>query len=141
MVYLEILGYLLTGAAAAAVIKLIDNVVQWRLNRKAQKEDRAEAKKEKAAEKAEEKQELVCQANQLRIDELEDTVNAIATGQRFILLDRIRYLGLSYISKGEISFDERRLLHQMHGVYHHELKGNGDLDELMSEVDELPLKQ
>lgn len=119
----------MTGAAAAAVIKLIDNVIQWHLNRKAKKEDRAE-----------EKQENVCQANQLRIDTLDKSVQAIAKGQRYILLDRIRYLGLAYISKGEISFDDRRLLHQMHETYHTDLNGNGDLDELMDDVDELPLK-
>lgn len=127
---MEWLGYLLTGAASAALIKLLDNVIQWKLARKAKKED-----------KAEEQQENVCKANQLKIDKLEEAVQATITGQRYILLDRIRYLGLAYLRKGEISFDERRLLHQMHSVYHNSLNGNGDLDELMEEVDELPLKQ
>lgn len=127
---MEWLGYLLTGAASAALIKLLDNIIQWKLARKAKKED-----------KAEERQENVCKANQLKIDKLEDAVQATITGQRYILLDRIRYLGLAYLQRGEASFDERRLLHQMHDVYHNSLNGNGDLDELMSEVDELPLKQ
>ena len=127
---MEWLGYLLTGAASAAFIKLVDNVIQWKLARKVKKED-----------KAEERQENVCRTNQLKIDKLEETVQATITGQRYILLDRLRYIGLAYLQKGEISFDERRLLHQMHSVYHDTLHGNGDLDELMSEVDELPLKQ
>ncbi len=127
---MEWLGYLLTGAASAAFIKLVDNVIQWKLARKAKKED-----------KEEEKQENICKANQLKIDKLEEAVQATITGQRYILLDRIRYLGLAYLQRGEVSFDERRLLHQMHDVYHNSLNGNGDLDELMSEVDELPLKQ
>ena len=127
---MEWLGYLLTGAASAALIKLLDNIIQWKLARKAKKED-----------KAEERQENVCKANQLKIDKLEDAVQATITGQRYILLDRIRYLGLACLQRGEVSFDERRLLHQMHDVYHNSLNGNGDLDELMSEVDELPLKQ
>lgn len=127
---MEWLGYLLTGAASAAVIKLVDNIIQWKLARKAKQED-----------KEEEMQKNVCKANQLKIDKLEESVQATITGQRFILLDRLRYLGLAYLQRGEISFDERRLLHQMHDVYHDTLHGNGDLDELMSEVDELPLKQ
>jgi hypothetical protein len=32
------------------------------------------------------------------------------------------------------------MLHKMHNVYHDGLGGNGDLDSLMSNVDELPLK-
>lgn len=125
---MEIIGYLLTGAASAAIIKLIDNCIQWHLNRKAKKEDKAEADAE-SQEKAEEE----------RLDKIEQNIASVMEGQRYILLDRIRFLGLAYLQRGGISFDERRHLHQMHSVYHNKLNGNGDLDELMSEVDELPL--
>lgn len=127
---IEWLGYLLTGAASAAFIKLVDNVIQWKLARKAKKEDKAEEQAE-SNEKAEWE----------RIKSIEADLKSVIEGQRYILLDRIRYLGLAYLKNGEISFDDRRLLHQMHSVYHDALHGNGDLDELMSEVDELPLKQ
>lgn len=129
---MELLGYLLTGATAAAVIKLLDNLIIWHLNRKAKKSDEAEAE-----EKAEERK--------AEIDEKEwkkhtdETIEALAIGVRVILMDRIRYLGQEYIKDGEVDFDDRRLLNQMHSVYHNTLGGNGDLDILMKEVDELPL--
>lgn len=58
----------------------------------------------------------------------------------YVILDRIRYLGQVYIKDGAIDFDDRRLLHEMHDVYHNGLGGNGDLDALMDEVNHLPLK-
>lgn len=119
-----------TGVTGAAVIKLIDNVVQWCLQRKAAKEDRtldddrAEIKKIKQWEK-----------------DMEDKVNALINADRYIMFDRIRYLGQKYVAEKEVDFDDRRILNQMHDVYHNELGGNGDLDELMKAVNALPLKQ
>lgn len=129
---MELLGYLLTGATAAAIIKMIDNLVIWFLNRKAKKDDETEM-----ANKAEEAQvEKEESAWKKRTDR---TIDALAVGVRVILMDRIRYLGQEYIKDGEVDFDDRRLLNQMHSVYHNTLGGNGDLDILMKEVDELPL--
>lgn len=119
-----------TGVTGAAVIKLIDNVVQWKLQRKAVKEDRtldadrAEIKKIKQWEK-----------------DMEDKVNALINADRYIMFDRIRYLGQKYVAEKEVDFDDRRILNQMHDVYHNELGGNGDLDKLMKAVNTLPLKQ
>lgn len=119
-----------TGVTGAAVIKLIDNVVQWKLQRKATKEDRtldddrAEIKKIKQWEK-----------------DMEDKVNALINADRYIMFDRIRYLGQKYVAEKEVDFDDRRILNQMHDVYHNELGGNGDLDKLMKAVNTLPLKQ
>lgn len=119
-----------TGVTGAAVIKLIDNVVQWKLQRKAAKEDRtldddrAEIKKIKQWEK-----------------DMEDKVNALINADRYIMFDRIRYLGQKYVAEKEVDFDDRRILNQMHDVYHNELGGNGDLDELMKAVNALPLKK
>lgn len=129
---MELLGYLLTGATAAAVIKLIDNLIIWHLNRKAKKDDETEAE-EKAAEQKSEAEEKEWKKH------TDETIEALAIGVRVILMDRIRYLGQEYIKDGEVDFDDRRLLNQMHSVYHNTLGGNGDLDILMKEVDELPL--
>lgn len=120
----------ITGVTGAAVIKLIDNVVQWKLQRKAAKEDRtldddrAEIKKIKQWEK-----------------DMEDKVNALINADRYIMFDRIRYLGQKYVAEKEVDFDDRRILNQMHDVYHNELGGNGDLNKLMKAVNTLPLKQ
>lgn len=119
-----------TGVTGAAVIKLIDNVVQWFLQRKATKEDakisddKAELKKIKQWEK-----------------NMEDKVNALINADILIMLDRIRYLGQRYVADNEVDFDDRRILNQMHKSYHDDLGGNGDLDELMKAVNALPLKK
>lgn len=130
---LELLGYLLTGATAAAVIKLLDNLIIWHLNRKAKKDDESEAE-EKAQEQQIEKDEKEWKQH------TDETIAALTVGVRIILMDRIRYLGQKYLEEGEVDFDDRRLLNQMHSVYHNTLGGNGDLDILMEEVDDLPLK-
>ena len=127
---MEVIGYLLTGAAAAAFIKLIDNVIIWHLNRKASKEDKADEKAE-AAKKDEEKWKK----------DTEDSINGLKDGLRIIMLDRIRSLGQRYLKDGEIDFDDRRYLNEMHQVYHGSLGGNGDLNSLMEDVNDLPLKQ
>ena len=63
----------------------------------------------------------------------------IEAGMKWVMYDRIRHLGLSYIQDGAITFDDRRILKEMHTSYHN-LGGNGDLDKLMEGVYELPLK-
>lgn len=118
---MEVLPLLLTGATGAAIVALLDHVIQWALGRKAKKDD----------------------ARELDVaswhDDTDQKINALVAGQKYILLDRIQYLARAYIRDGEISFDDRRRLHQMHDAYHN-LGGNGDLDTLMEQVDELPLK-
>lgn len=131
---MELLGYLLTGATAAAVIKLIDNLLQWHLNRKAKKDDKAEAEAEAKKKKSEKEEEEW----KKHTDEM---IADLTVGVRVILMDRIRYLGQKYIADEEVDFDDRHLLHEMHSVYHNTLGGNGDLDILMEEVNDLPLKR
>lgn len=131
---MELLGYLLTGATAAAVIKLLDNLIIWHLNRKAKKDDETEAEGKAKMQQAEKSEKEWKQHT-------DETIEALAIGVRVILMDRIRYLGQKYLDEGEIDFDDRRLLNQMHSVYHNTLGGNGDLNILMEEVNDLPLKR
>jgi len=124
----EILISLLTGASAAAVIKLIDNLIQWRLNRKAAKEDKTTADSDRQKQLEEERRQIT-----------EQKIDALTGGLQIILLDRIQNLGQSYLHDQEVDFDARRRLNDMHSVYHNKLGGNGDLDVLMNEVNSLPL--
>lgn len=77
--------------------------------------------------------------------EKEDTeqkdLKALTEGVRWILFDRIKFLGFSYLRQGAVDFDDRRILREMHKVYHNGLGGNGDLDQIMSAVDKLPLSE
>lgn len=115
---MQLIQILFCSATGAAVIKLIDGIVQWALNRK----DKKEEKEEKSFE------------------DLEKKVENLQCGVMAIMLDRIQFLCKKYISDGCVDFDDRKRLRIMHTAYHNN-KGNGDLDILMKQVDELPLKE
>ena len=124
---------LLSGGIGAAVVKLIGDGVAWKRERKAVKEDKAEQKQEEL------KKQAVLHTEE-RLKAIEDKTDAQSEALKYILYDRIRYLALAYIADGEIDFDDRRILNEMHRSYHDGLNGNGDLDTLMAEVNRLPLK-
>ena len=63
-------------------------------------------------------------------------IDALVNAQKVLMIDRIRYLGESYIAREGIYLDEKENLHEMHGSYK-QLGGNGHLDVVMSEVDAL----
>ncbi len=75
-----------------------------------------------------------------KADGKDKDIDALKTGLKWVIYDRIRYLGQTYITHGSIDFDDRRILNEMHKCYHDGLGGNGDLDNLMHEVNKLPLK-
>lgn len=124
----DILGYVLTGGAAAAGVKLLDNLIQWGLARRAAVKDKAaEIHKKTEAEKEQE------------LTDVKKTVQHLASGQMIILHDRIKYLGRCYIKDCEIRLDDREDLLKMHDAYHL-LGGNGNLDALIDDVLDLPLR-
>lgn len=126
----NVLAYVLTGGCAAAGIKLIETLIVWVLNRKAKKsDDEAEKDKEKAKVKEEEYELMV------------RTVNSLKTADRILMYDRIKHLCRSYLSSGEVDFNDLEDLIEMHSCYHNDLGGNGNLDTLMELVKELPVKR
>ena len=110
---------------ASGIIGLVFGFVQqftmWKLNRKATKEDKADLNIEE------------------RIKALENKVDGLSIGQKSILHDRIKWLGMGYVAAHCIDIDDRRDLIEMHKAYHAN-GGNGNLDMLMEEVEKLPLK-
>lgn len=121
--WVKILLGFLGGGVGVALINALHNRADFKRRRKAEKEDREELNVEQ------------------EIRELKQQLAAIRDGMKFVLYDRIRFLGQAYIAAGEIDFDDRRILNAMHKVYHNGLDGNGDLDGLMGEVNHLPLKK
>lgn len=107
----------LAGAGGAAAIKLLDNLIQYVLRRRAEKQDKGEKEK----------------------TEVERQVDAIRQCLMVSMLDRIQYLCRCYIKDKGITIDDRQRLHQMHKGYK-AVGGNGDLDDLLAEVDALPIK-
>ena len=122
-----------SGGVAAAAIKVFGDGLLWRRNRKAQKEDKAEQRKEDAEKQA-------ALHTEDRLQAIEEKTDAQSEALMYILFDRIRYLARAYIADGAVDFDDRRILNGMHRSYHVGLGGNGDLDQLMAEVNKLPLK-
>lgn len=110
-IIVAIIGGLLGGSAVAAFINAIAAGIRQRRERKYNKTDG----KDKDTE-------------------------ALKAGLKWVLYDRIRFLGQRYIAAGQVDFDDRRILNEMHGCYHNGLGGNGDLDNLMGEVNRLPLR-
>ena len=82
--------------------------------------------------------ETVRERKEKLVDHESEDIKVIKAGLKSIMLDRIRYVGQSYIRCGAIDFDDRKILNDMHTSYHN-LGGNSDLDLLMQEVNALPL--
>ena len=122
MEYKDILLALVTGGIGAAIVKGVFDLIAWSKKRKAEKEDRGEQNIEE------------------RLGTIEEKTDANSVALKFLLYDRIRFLGERYIRDNEIDLDDRRILKDMHDSYHNGLGGNGDLDLLMKQVEGLPLK-
>lgn len=71
-------------------------------------------------------------------DKEDDKLAALVTAQKVLMIDRVRYLGQRYINQGGISLADKENLLEMHKAYR-ALGGNGHLDTIMAEVDELPI--
>lgn len=136
---LKLIGSALV-AASATLISLY-------LKRKWEKQDKHEEKKEAAENKIDK---IAAELDSLgdKVDSLskefikeiidirrEDT--ALESGLREILYDRIKFLCRKYIAEGRIGEEDYNSLQRMWRVYHDGLKGNGYLDSIMAEVEDL----
>ena len=124
------------GAGGLALIEWARERWKFRAERKAVKEDRAE-------EKVDNMKKLTDSVEAVRKEQEEQgaQLDALRDAMKCVLLDRIIYLGQKYIEEGEVDFDDRKRLRDMHTSYHKGLDGNGDADAIMKAVDALPLKQ
>lgn len=71
-------------------------------------------------------------------DKHDNKMDAVVTAQKLIMLDRVRYLGKTYIKDAEINLEDKETLTEMHKAYK-ALGGNGHLDAVMSEIEKLPV--
>ena len=128
---MEILLAVLGGGAGTALVGGIFTLIQWKLNRKAAREDRKEAAGNSN-----------CTQRGQEIRELKRLVNVLVEADRTIMYDRIKHLGKSYIARGYITVEELEDIDLMHTVYHDKdkLGGNGFLDALMKTVHALEVR-
>jgi hypothetical protein len=122
---MDILLAIIGGSCGAAIVAGLFGLITWRLNRKAQKEDRVADRK--LAD---------CAARGEEIRTLNKKVDVLFLAERTILYDRIKHLAKSYIARGWVTVEELEDLNRMHEVYHDEdkLNGNGFLSKLMKKV-------
>lgn len=122
---MEYVKAFLGGAGGAAIVAGLFALIQWLLNRKAQKEDRAADKQDS-------------ESAQLDGDmkEINRKLDVLFLADRTLLYDRIKHLAKSYIDRGYVTIEELEDLNRMHAVYHDsdKLNGNGFLKELMNIV-------
>lgn len=126
---MEFVKSLLGGAGGAAFVAGLFSLVQWFLNRRATKKDRTANKEEQGRA-----------ATTKEIDELKSMMERLVIADQTIMYDRIKHLGKSYIAREYVTVEELEDLKKMHSVYHHELTGNGFLDDLMEKVKALELR-
>lgn len=69
-------------------------------------------------------------------DAMQKQIEALTEAQKVVMIDRVRHLGRTYIGQGQIVFEDKENLKDMHKAYQG-LGGNGHLDPVMSEVEKL----
>lgn len=122
---MEYVKAFLGGAGGAAIVAGLFALIQWLLNRKAQKEDRAA-----------DKQDSESAQRDGAMKEINRKLDVLFLADRTLLYDRIKHLAKSYIDRGYVTIEELEDLNRMHAVYHDsdKLNGNGFLKELMNIV-------
>ena len=140
------LQILLSSALGVAVVTAIKEIVIWVLNRRAKLKDtqtNADEIHDQLQKNIDNKYDKLTK----RMDKVsgvsnntQEKIEAIAEGTKLLLQERILVLAAKYIDAGEVTHEQRKLIHAMWNVYHHGLNGNGDLDDIMALVNELPLK-
>lgn len=69
----------------------------------------------------------------------DERIDALVDAQQVMMIDRVRYLGQCYIRAGEIGLADKENLTSMYNAYK-KLGGNGHLETVMREVDQLDVK-
>lgn len=69
----------------------------------------------------------------------DERIDALVAAQQVMMIDRVRFLGRCYIQNGEITLADKENLVSMYNAYK-ALGGNGHLETVMREVDQLEVK-
>lgn len=139
----EVVIAILGGSAGAALINGLFKIIEFVANRKAQKDDRLEAKADNDRLQSDDISKIKDDINSIKesIAALMQSNEDLIKSERETLGDRIKHLGMKYIEQGFITPNDLADLIRMHKVYHDTLRGNGFYDALMENVLALPIKK
>lgn len=126
---------ILYGILGAGVGAGVMTIIQMMIKRKWAKADRQEEKADKVGNLEKRLAEMDAKMS-ITLNEL----SHVKAANKVILADRVKWLGTKYVEAGEIDFEDRRIIRELHEGYHDHCGGNGDYDLLMKAIDKLPLK-
>jgi len=127
-----VVGIILGSSALTVALNNLQKRWELKQERKNTVEDRKEEKENKV-----EGLQNATESQEERLKALEAQVKFISEGIKYLLLDKILFLGAKYVRRNSISMEERKILREMHNVYHEGLHGNGDADFIMGRVEEI----
>ena len=125
-----IIGVILGSSGLTVFLNNLHDRWKLKQERKNKKEDKLEEKEDKVEDLQE-----ATDSQEERLKAQEMKLNFIGEGIKYLLLDKILFLGSKYIRRNSISMEERKILKAMYDIYHNGLKGNGDADFIMKGVD------
>ena len=125
-----IVGIILGSSALTVLLNNLHD--RWKL-----KQERKNTKEDKQEEKENIVDDLqsATYSQEKKIEALENLSSNMAEALKYLLLDKILFLGSKYIRRNSITLEERKILKAMYNVYHNGLEGNGDADFIMKGVE------
>ena len=126
----SVVGIILGSSALTVLLNNLHDRWKIKQERKNSKEDKLEAKEDIVDDL-----QNATDSQEKKIEALETLSNNMAEALKYLLLDKILFLGSKYIRRNTITLEERKILKAMYNVYHNGLEGNGDADFIMKGVE------
>ena len=128
----SVVGIILGSSALTVLLNNLHDRWKIKQERKNSKEDKLEAKEDIVDDL-----QNATDSQEKKIEALEALSSHMAEALKYLLLDKILFLGSKYIRRNSITLEERKILKAMYNVYHNGLKGNGDADFIMKGVESI----
>lgn len=125
-----VVGIILGSSALTVLLNNLHDRWKIKQERKNSKEDKLEAKEDIVDDL-----QNATDSQEKKIEALEILSNNMAEALKYLLLDKILFLGSKYIRRNSITMEERKIIKAMYSVYHDGLEGNGDADFIMKGVE------
>lgn len=130
----------LAGAAGAAIIKMVDNVIQFFLARKAKRED--DKQKEEQADKKASLDDVLNEIASLKemLSKEANVTERQGNALRVFMYDKIDYLSNRFIEEQSVPLGIRKDVDILYRSYKDDLEANGDLAAQMELFYSLPIR-